>query len=685
MADLARLKSALRKADAAGDTQAATRLANKIRSMQGMTHNAPPNPVLDGKMGVGEGMLRGGFQGGTLGFGDEIIAGGAAALHPLFNPDDGSNISQRYDHYLKSERDKISAFRDQNPGLSLLSEIGGAAPLAIATGGAAMTGRGAGEVALRGAGMGAGEGFAYGFGSGEGLNDRLESAAVGTGVGAVAGASTPIIAAGGRRAIQAVADPIAGLADAVTGRGSTKRAARSISRTMDRSGQSTDDITNTLRSAAADGQPEMIMADALGNSGQRSLAGVARQPGNMRNEIVEYLNNRQNAQGERVAGFVEDGFGFPAKPKTPGTDVVPQGYEFKDTLDDVLDGRIVSAKRAETDLRKARKNIADPAYDAARGGAGPVDVRSALERIDARVGPLESVDMTGDGIDAIYAKYRKRLQGNPAKVGDDVSAVELSDFDRVMGVMQDLQDDIEAAKRAGKGNKVTQLAALKKDLDASMEAASDGYRAANDGFRANSRIIDAVPAGRDMARPGERSVNNEILFNGMSEAEKKAARIGYGDKILTDVERVAPGNDKSRALTTPKLTDDINTMAADPAKLQRQVEREKLMFETRRQATGGSQTADNAADQADVNGQVGMIANLFSGRLGAAAMDGARSVGRTATGMNEATRDIIAKALMSKDPGAALAPVLKQAARDQKTKNVADALMRSGAIRAFTE
>lgn len=99
MADISRLKEALRKADAAGDVAAATRLANKIRSMQGMTHSAPSRPAKpETDISTGEGVLRSAFQGGTFGFGDELVAGATAALHPLVNPEDGSNFSERYDH-----------------------------------------------------------------------------------------------------------------------------------------------------------------------------------------------------------------------------------------------------------------------------------------------------------------------------------------------------------------------------------------------------------------------------------------------------------------------------------------------------------------------------------------------------------------------------------------------------------
>ena len=647
MADLARLKSALRKADAAGDTQAATRLAAAIRRQQeGMTHRAKADPGPQTDISKGEGALRSGFQGATFGFGDEIVAGATAAIHPLVNPDDGSNFSQRYDHYLGREREKMAEFGDANRGTALAAEIGGALPTALLTGGAALAGRGIGSTAMRGAGVGAVDGLIYGAGTSEGgAMERAKGAAVGAGIGAGAGAATPFLAAGGKRAVQAVADPIAGLADAVTGRGSTKRAARSISRTMDRSGQSADDITNILRNAAADGQPEMIMADALGNSGQRSLAGVARQPGNMRDEIVQYLNKRQDGQGERLSSFVSDELG---------------GAQ--------------TAKQATSSLEAARKAEAKTLYDAARKDAGPVNLNGALDVIDTAIrrDPILGETALSQG------EMGRRLQGLRDRL--QKGGEQLIDFDEVLNIKIDLRRTMDRNPQAAEDLRQVYAA-----LDSALEGASDGYRAANDSYRAASDRIDAVGAGEAAAAPRRRAADTLDEFSRLPGDQSGPYRSGYADNVLRSIENQPPGTNSARQLTTPKREAELGALATDPAKLKRQVDREGVMFETRRAATGGSQTAENLADQADVNGQVGMIANLFSGRLGAAAMDGARSAGRTATGMNEATRDIIAKALMSKDPQKALAPVLAQAARDQRSKQVADALMRTGAIRGFIE
>lgn len=106
------------------------------------------------------------------------------------------------------------------------------------------------------------------------------------------------------------------------------------------------------------------------------------------------------------------------------------------------------------------------------------------------------------------------------------------------------------------------------------------------------------------------------------------------------------------------------------------------MFETNVSALGGSKTADNLADAADMSSMSSsMIANFLTGNWGAAARQAADKVVSGATGMNPSTREIIAKALLSSNPAAALAPSAKRAAQLETPRKVIEALIRSGGIR----
>lgn len=118
-------------------------------------------------------------------------------------------------------------------------------------------------------------------------------------------------------------------------------------------------------------------------------------------------------------------------------------------------------------------------------------------------------------------------------------------------------------------------------------------------------------------------------------------------------------------------------MANDPDLLNRQVGRENTMFETRRQATGGSLTADNLADQADMGGfDLAPVANLMSGNFGTGLRQISTAIGQKLGGQNDATRALIVKALMSSDPEMALTQAMKQAGSDQGKRNVIEAMLR---------
>ena len=64
-----------------------------------------------------------------------------------------------------------------------------------------------------------------------------------------------------------------------------KRYREEAKRVFVESGQSPDEIATALRQAQAEGQGNFTVADALGNSGQRTLSSVARTPGEGRTNV----------------------------------------------------------------------------------------------------------------------------------------------------------------------------------------------------------------------------------------------------------------------------------------------------------------------------------------------------------------------------------------------------------------
>jgi len=147
------------------------------------------------RAGTTEGAGRAYLQGGTFGFGDELVAAGAAFLDPLVHGDRGKDFGQRYDAYLGREQQLVDNFREDNPVVAYGAEITGALPTAAMAGGQfAARGATTGARVLTGSAVGAGQGAVYGFGSTDGdLADRAAGAGVGAAIGGVTGAAVPAV------------------------------------------------------------------------------------------------------------------------------------------------------------------------------------------------------------------------------------------------------------------------------------------------------------------------------------------------------------------------------------------------------------------------------------------------------------------------------------------------------------
>lgn len=521
------------------------------------------------------------------------------------------------------------------------------------------------ERGLQGAKLGGLEGLLFGAGQGEGMADRVKGALTYGAAGGTIGAVAPFAIEGVKRlGDAAIAGPIASMRSAP----SATRASRAIQTGIKRSGKSADEITDALTAATREGQPEFVMADAMGNSGQRMLSGISRTPNDARTEIVDFLTSRQDTQGERLVGFLDTAMNSPQNPMNLP---VPVGSRVGSNL-----GK--TAKEVQEELITARGKAANTAFTAARTNASPVDVRDALTVIDDRIGGMQGSGVTGDGIDARLAQYRNRLAAPSAKLPNGTTSRELSDFGRVLGVKQDIADDIEAAIRAGRNNEARELGKLKTALDSALEASSTPYRAANDEFAKASRVIDAVDQGKAAANPQRRSADVLNEYGAKTPPQQEAYRAGRVDPAIARIDNAAVGVNKARPLTSGKSKAEFGAMAKDPALLQRQLGRENTMFETGNAALGGSKTSDNIADAADMEAfNYGPILNLLKGNFSTAAAQAGPTVMNALKGRNTATRELIARALMDKDVAKALQPALRADLAAGQQSVLAEAFLRS--------
>lgn len=550
------------------------------------------------------------------------------------------------------------------PGARLVGQMVGGATAGLAVAGPiddalrAVPGlRGTGTAARIGRGAGAGmvEGAAYGAGSGEGFDDRFSQALTYGGLGAAAGAAVPTAAEIARRL---VLRPVGG----ALGVGNQSRAANSVVRTMEEAGMTADEIDTALRRAAVDGQDMFNVADVMGYAGQRTLAGVARQPGAGRTAAERALNARQNDSTDRLAQFVTE----------------------------AMDSRNTRAQQTAAE-RVARGAAGDINYSAARANAQPVDVRGVLSLIDERIGPMRNTTVQGEGVDATLDGIRRRLAG-VVQEGEEALPAELSDLPRLVRLYGEIGDGIQEATRAGRGFEASQLRDVQTALGRALEDASPDWRTANANFAGASRVVEAPDAGQAANAPGSRfadvadewsAIETRIRgIQGLTPEEqaqyiadaRQAFRTGYANRDLASIEgaRRDTRNMADSLFNNTRQQQNYGLMATDPETFFRRVDREGTMSDTRFQALGGSQTASNQADMGMVNGEdIAMFGSAASGNFPALGAQLLARASNAARGQNEATREAIARALLSNNPDELRRLLATQQGNDAVSRTIA--------------
>lgn len=624
---------------------------NAEGAMKALQAHVKPDPR-NSVMGKVDAAMRGAADVLSFGMADEIAAGGDALFNPVFGTgNDGESLSARYEKNLKQQRQTDAADAEDRGGYRLAGQIGGGiaggaglakAGLSLGANAAAAKGASLGRVAAASAADGAILGAAQGAGSGEGAEGRMQGAMTGLASGLAIGGAAPVAIAGASKVLSPVIAPIAS-------RMFPERYAQdAIGTALQRSGLTADDVAGQLQRAQVDGQDMFTVADAMGNAGQRMLSTVARTPHNERQAVIEALVDRQTGQGDRLASFLAEGFGAP------------------DT-----------ALQRAASLKAARTASANANYSAARQGAGPVNLNEALSSIDdalKRDPILGDTALSQGPMGARLSALRDRLQ----KGGE-----QLIDFDSVLGIKTDLYRQMQRNPDvAGDFRDVY------TKLDKALEQASPDYRLANDMFAKQSRVMDAVDTGAASASPRLRADDTIQTFGKMTPEEQAAFRAGYVDPMIAKVEAasMSPTTNKARPLMTSKTGAEFPAFALpDKAEqLGNRIAREQRMFETSSAAMGGSKTADNLADAADLaQFDPSLFGAFANGGVRGAVVHALANAVDGAKGMSPKVVERVAKALMETNPN--VAKDILQGGLDKLSKSdraravVVNALINSGA------
>lgn len=559
-------------------------------------------------------------NGATFGFGDKAVAMARAPF-----------TDNTYEQELAVQRDKTQGSRDRSGWAGTAAELVGGVGTAVGAAGRGLTAGRLVPTTTTGAprlaglmGAGAADGAAYGALSGLGNDTSITQGAA---TGAVLGGITPA-------AFALLRNTFAPIFARLAPERATNDAIESL---VARSGRTPQEIVDDLNAAARDGQDVFNVADALGNPGQRMLSTIARTPNEGRAKVVDALESRQGGQGNRISNFVAKALNAP------------------DT-----------AAQRTASLGAERGRIANVNYDAARNGAGAVNVAAAVKQMDDILTPgFNRIANPGSGIadDSLEGMVRRAR----SLLTDGRSR--LTDFSSVLRAKQDIADMIGSAQRQGRNNLVRILSGVNSSLDEALETASPGYRAANDAFRAQSRTVDAVEAGQGAVSGRTRAADNIRQFNAMQPGEQNAFRAGYADPLIAKVESAAPGVNKARGLVNDKTTAEMQRFAVPQRmpRYQRQIGREQRMFETRNQALGGSKTADNLADQAEMNiFDPTIMGNLLSMNILGAGQAASRQAIANIQGLSPTVRARLADFLLERNSSIAMQRIAGAIAQGKK-------------------
>jgi len=617
--------------------------------------SAPVDPVkaqarkeLDAEAAAGRsqriGPAREFIQGATFGLADEALAGAMAPFVALHR---GMGLSDAYALTKAKENLRLEDERKASGALGSVAEIAGGgglgaglyragvtlAPAIAGRLGTGLLGTTAGAAA-DGAALGALSGATEGEGAG-----RVGGAVTGALTGAALGGAIPLAGA----AIGAAAAPVVSNISARLN--PAAYAERQIGKAATDMRLSPDDVANRLAQAAADGQGEFRLVDALGNAGRRKAAVVAKNPGEGREALTEFLDARQAGQGGRVANTLAEGLGAPE-----------------------------TAQAAAARMSAERRAMDDAAFGAVRNDAQAVNVTPALMRIDDTLRPSRAAGLNlENGI--AYDSVEGALSRARAILSDGNSQV--TDFAVVQRARGDIADAVEKAHRAGEGNKARLLRQVRDELDQSLERSSPGFRDAMAASREAARDVAAVETGTTAATRG-RTEDKIAAFGALRPQAQQGFRTGYADPLIQRAQRTPMNSDAARPLTSLAARAELPAFAAPGQgdQMMRRLGREGEMFLTRAKATGGSTTAENLADNAGTGIDTGIIDKLLRGQVVGAAGSALRQGAAGLTGNTEAVRAELARQLLRGNPEEIRALLSQLAAQRTRRSNTGATALR---------
>jgi hypothetical protein len=590
---------ALRNADAAGDTAAATRLAeiaNRLRPQQ-----------------VDYGFGSAALQGLTFGFSDEIQARAMEAA--------GQGT---YEQNLASIQAAKKSYEQEFPYRALGAEVLGSIPTMFVGGAGAVRGLQAAQRVLPSisvprqvgaAGGAAVSGATTGALTGAGTaqpGGRIEGAQSGAQTGAALGAA-------GQQAARIVPQ-VPGIRQAIEfGREKVglptdfaRRADVKLLQSLQRDGVNLDEAMRRISVIKQGGyKPETIIE--LGGENTRRLADLVAQYPGASQAARELIETRSAGAPGRITTDFREAFQVNADAFDLSEQLIQQRNAASRPLYEQAyrEGGVVSDKRFDSyfkltpfkDAYKTARELAE--FDG-------IDLPEKIEDLAKLGGPdLRTLDYIKRGLDdVLYVK--KGPTGGTGK--------------QILGRLEEKRREF---------------------VNLIDEVGPDSYKAARRAFAGPTEVRNAIDTGKEFAKLDPRELKKQ--FDSLSDAEQEGFKIGVFDAIRTNIDKGADGVDVLRRVwkSTEKQS-QIRALLGDDAfnDLSSRLVREKVIRETDVRMLSGSQTQPRTLLQREFEGRDELIPQLAEKGVAGTARN---YLLRTMTGPGQPTAEQLARTLYSLD------------------------------------
>jgi len=543
MATREELYTALRNADAAGDTAGAQKLAAYIKSIPDLASSVPAGTESKSQArAMGEAnpsLVTATAQGPLFSFGDEIGGAITATLKGIPGLDrgtEGTTWRQRYEGYRDYLRGQEAGAKRDQPIVANALQITAGLPSASIGGvpAAGVKGIGIAANALRAGISGATTGAISGAGSSEAnslagvAQDAATNGAIGGALGGVSAPVQAVLGAAARPVVSRVRDSAA--ADYAR-----EKIAEALQRDA-RGALAKSGAANPVTMAGARLNalgPEARIVDAGGRNSNQLLDTLATLPGATKDAAELAIRSRQAGRAGRLIGAADDALGT-------------NGQRLAGTVENLIAQRETASRPLYAQLYNT--NV--------KSSAALTDIVTAADQLGA------------SGVGQKIATARQMpysLNASDLQKGMPVSMRDVDHLKQGLDTLIAKQWDAQAGKLTPLGGSLQQL---KDSLIAESDRLTTGadgasiYAAARQAYAGPSALLDAARAGQQAISKGETAISQAT--QGLSDSELQAFRVGAFDSLRNKIGASDAGRTElMNAWKNPATRDKLKALFGD--------------------------------------------------------------------------------------------------------------------------